>query len=84
MRFPCFTKQSYLPFAKSSAAVREEQRGRSRRAAQSFANGNTNGKCQSGKTHYEFLFKGRGFLYTSTSGGAVRFCTLPTPYKALL
>ncbi len=79
MRFPCFTKQSYLPFANGSAAVREEQRGRSRTAAQSFANGNTNGKCQSGETHYEFLFKGCGFLYTFASGGAVRFYILPTP-----
>ena len=34
MRFPCFTKQSYLPFAKSSAVVREGQRSRSRTATQ--------------------------------------------------
>ena len=37
MRFPCYTQTFYLPFAKSSAAFREGQRGRSRRAARSFA-----------------------------------------------
>ena len=80
MRFPCFTKQSYLPFAKSNVAVREEQRGRSRRAAQSFANGNTNGKCQSGKTHYEFLFKG---MWIFVHFRIRRYCTILHPSYTL-
>ena len=40
---------TYLPFAKSSAELREGQRGRSRRAVRSFANGNTKQWIESGR-----------------------------------